>query len=125
MGEWLVRGAGVATLGFAAFHMFLPRFMDWKLDLVSLSIGNRKVVPTLNIAITYLLLVMGLLSVLGARELVSPGLGRWVLWGMTGFWALRTWAQAIIFGYEWKPSYGLTAAFVGVTIAYAVAAVQV
>jgi hypothetical protein len=118
---WLVRGAGIATLGFAVFHAFMPRFMDWKADLESLFIGNRKVVIALNVAVIYLLLAMGLLSVLAAPQLLSGGMGSWLLWGMGGFWAVRTLAQAFIFGYEWKPSYALTAVFVAVTAAYVVA----
>jgi hypothetical protein len=118
MNEWVVRGTGVATLGFAVFHAMLPRMMDWKTDLESLFIGNRKTVRALNYGITYLLLFMGLLCVFAAPDLVGTPLGRLVLWGLFGFWAVRTVIQAVVYGYEWKPSYGLTAAFVVMTAAY-------
>lgn len=119
MAEWVVRGTGVATLGFAVFHALLPRMMDWKSDLESLSIGNRKTVVALNIAITYLLVFIGLLCLIAAPGLVATDLGRSVLWGLFGFWVLRTGIQAVVYGYVWKPSYGLTAAFVAMSAAYA------
>lgn len=125
MEAWLVRGAGAVTLGFALFHVYLPKMMEWKSDLKALGIGNQKVVPTLNIAVTYSLVLMGLLSVLATTELLAGGLGVWLLWGMAGFWAVRTWAQVFIFGFEWKPSYGLAVTFLAVTVAYGVAAAGV
>jgi hypothetical protein len=123
MSEWIVRGAGIATLGFAVFHAMLPRMMDWKTDLESLSIGNRKTVRALNIGVTYLLIVMGLVCVLAAPALLSTVLGRGILLGLLGFWALRTAIQAVVYGYEWKPSYAMTAMFVVMTVAYGYALV--
>jgi len=124
MSMWLVRGAGLATLCFAAYHAALPRLMNWHEDLESLYIANRKVVRALNIGVTYLLVVMGLLSLLAAPDLLSTALGRWVLWGLAGFWALRVGIQVVVFGYEWKPSYALTAAFVVMTVLYGAAVVS-
>ena len=121
MAEWVVRGTGVATLGFAVFHALIPRFMDWKTDLESLFIGNRKTVLALNIGVTYLLAAIGLLCLLAAPDLLATDVGRLVLWGLLGFWVLRTGIQAVVYGYEWKPSYAFTAAFVAMSAAYAYA----
>lgn len=118
MAVWVLRGAGVATLGFAVFHAMLPRIMDWRTDLESLFIGNRKTVYALNIAMTYLLVAMGALSVGAAPDLLATNLGRLILWGLLGFWVLRVGIQAVVYGYEWKPSYGMTAAFVAMSAAY-------
>lgn len=118
MTEWVVGGAGLATLGFAVFHALLPRIMDWKSDLESLNIGNRKTVRALNIGVTYLLACMGLVCVFAAPALLGTILGRLILWGLFGFWVLRTGIQAIVYGYVWKPSYGMTAMFVVMSAAY-------
>lgn len=118
MAEWIVRGAGAITIGFALFHALLPRFMNWSSDLESLFVGNRKTVRALNLGITYLLAAMGLLGILAARDLVATDLGRLVLGVFLGFWVFRTVIQALVYGYEWKPSYALTAVFGVMSAAY-------
>ncbi len=77
----LVAG-GIFNLGFAVFHLLFWRLFDWKKDLASLTALNRSVMQILNLCLTFLLLVMGYISLFLRRELLSTELGKTLLIAM-------------------------------------------
>ncbi len=92
----LVAG-GIFNLGFAVFHLLFWRLFDWKKDLASLTALNRSVMQILNLCLTFLLLVMGYISLFLRRELLSTELGKTLLIAMALFWFLRMLEQIFVF----------------------------
>lgn len=90
--------AGVALLALAASHVFFPRQFDWRNDLQRLSLLNRQIFISHCIFLVMMLVMMGLLSLLYARDLVQPSpVNRAVTGGLALFWGLRFLAQHLFY----------------------------
>jgi hypothetical protein len=94
----LIRIGGVACLGWLVFHLFFWRLFDWKSQLGRLSAANRGVMQVLNLCLSFVFLLCGVMSLTYPNELLAPGLGRGLLWGMAVFWLLRLIEQPVFFG---------------------------
>lgn len=96
--ETILIAGGLFHLGFAVFHLSFWKLFRWKEDLASLSRINRAVMQILNLCLTYVFVVVGVVSIVYRREMVSTGLGRGLLVAIAVFWFLRLVEQIIFFG---------------------------
>lgn len=81
----------------AGMHLFFPGRFNWKKELSGLSLMNRQLmyVHTFFVALTVLL--MGLLCLCFPGQLLSPGLGRYISFGLAIFWGFRLLFQFFVF----------------------------
>lgn len=91
---WIYAAAGY-NVALALFHVAFWRMFRWKEELAKLHPVNRGVMQVLNIMLTFFLLLMAGLQVLLPVEMVSPGLGRLLMAGLTACWILRAILQPI------------------------------
>ena len=87
----LILLAAIFNLGFGLFHLLFWRLFDWRDNLASLKPVNRAIVPVLNLALTFMFMMVGILLI------VSPAVDE-LLIGMTLFWLFRAALQPIWFG---------------------------
>jgi hypothetical protein len=99
---------GVFHLAFAVFHMYFWKLFRWKEDLEKLFWVNRAVMQILNLCLTYLFIVFGVLSIVYRQEMVSTNLGNALLVSIAVFWILRMIQQLIFFGLKSMQSIVLT-----------------
>jgi len=95
--ELLVKLGGIYNFLLVIFHLSFWKLFNWKDDLDSLSLLNRVIMPVLNISLTLLFVVMGLISLLHTEELLTTSLGKTLLLCMALFWLARSIQQVIFF----------------------------
>jgi len=88
-GDWLVRLAGVHSLGFALFHLAFWKLFHWKDELARVGFATRAITQILNLRLIYLFLGIGTACFAFTGELQHSGLGRAVLAFMALFWVGR------------------------------------
>lgn len=98
--------AAVFNLGFAAFHLLFARLFNWRDDLAGLMPLNRALVPVLNLALTFLLALAGVLILFATPAQALLG-------GMALFWLFRAALQPFYFGLRHQASAVLFAVFLG------------
>ena len=99
--ELHLRVAGVVFLALIAFNLYIPRRFDWKRDLASLSLLNRRIFQVHAAFISIILAMFAALALLYTRPLLAPTpLARAVLAGMAIFWFLRLLTQWLV--YDWS-----------------------
>lgn len=92
----LAAWAGVYNIGFAVFHLFFWRLFRWAEELPRLGRVNQGIVPVLNLALTFMFIMVGTLM------LVAPSVE--LLAGMTLFWIFRATLQPLYFGLRQRAS---------------------
>jgi len=97
MHELVIRIGGAYCFGFVMFHMMFWKLFRWKADLQRLSSVNRAIMQVLNIQLTYVFAVAGMLILMFTDEMITTGLGRTVLGATSIFWFLRAVEQTIFF----------------------------
>jgi len=94
----LLRVAGALLLVLAASHALFPKRLGWKEDLERLTPLNRQVFLVHTFFIVLVVSMMGVLSLAFAELLVAPSpLARFVLAGLTLFWAARLFVQWFVY----------------------------
>lgn len=106
--------AGALQIALALFHFTLPGRFQWHEDLARLSLLNRQIFWVHTFFIMLVLVLFGLLSIFGAKELVRPtSLSRMVLAGITFFWVARLFCQFFVYSPElWRGNTLFTVAHV-------------
>ncbi len=106
--------AGVLQIALALFHFTLPGRFQWHEELARLSLLNRQIFWVHTFFIMLVLVMLGLLSIFGAKELVRPSaLSRMVLIGITSFWAARLFCQFFVYSSDiWRGNALFTVAHV-------------
>ncbi len=94
----LLLTGGIYSLAFAVVHKLFWGVFRWKVDLQRLIPINRAIIQVLNIRLIYVLLVMGLTTVLFAVALLSMDLGMFILGAVLLFWFMRAIEQIMFFG---------------------------
>ena len=94
-GDWLVRMAGVHSLGFALFHLGFWKLFRWKAELAKVGFATRAITQILNLRLIYLFLGVGAACFAFTDELQHSSLGRAVLAFMALFWVGRTVEQFV------------------------------
>lgn len=93
-----LRIAGALLLLLAALHLAMPRRFHWKEELARLSLLNRQIFLVHTFFICLVLTMMGTLSLFGAGALMEPSpLARYVLAGLSTFWAIRLIVQWFVY----------------------------
>ncbi|MGX5730872.1 hypothetical protein ACWKWK_10115 [Pseudoxanthomonas beigongshangi] len=111
-GDWLVRLAGVHSLGFALFHLGFWKLFRWKEELAKVGFATRAITQILNLRLIYLFLGVGVACFAFTGELQHSGLGRAMLAFMVLFWAGRTIEQFVFLRRHHWLLHVLTALFV-------------
>jgi hypothetical protein len=114
MTEILIFAAAGFNIAFAIFHLMFWRLFGWKQDLPRLRAVNQAIVPVLNLALTFMFLLVGMIMLL---EPPIPTL----LAGMAVFWLLRALVQPIYFGLQQVASKLITVIFLLGTIGHGLA----
>ena len=97
MSESLLLIGGVYNLLFAVFHLLFWRIFNWKQDLASLTSINRAIVQVLNLCLTFVFIIFGVLSLMYPAQMVETELGRTLTGMIAIFWFLRAVKQAVFF----------------------------
>lgn len=111
-GDWLVRLAGVHSLGFALFHLAFWKLFRWHDELAKVGFATRAITQILNLRLAYLFLGVGAACFVFTGELQDSGLGRALLAFMALFWAGRTVEQFVFLRRHHWLLHLLTALFV-------------
>ena len=64
-----IYAGGILTLIMATFHVRFPKLFKWKADYRSVSELNKKVSHTIHLALLLIFYIIGLLSLIYAKEL--------------------------------------------------------
>ncbi|MEQ1512276.1 MAG: hypothetical protein ABL934_06295 [Lysobacteraceae bacterium] len=80
---------GLHSFGFAAFHVAFWTLFRWPKTLASTTSANRAILQIANIQLIWVFLCVGGLCLLFPDPLIQTALGRAVMLGMSGFWAVR------------------------------------
>jgi hypothetical protein len=90
--------AGIFNLAFALFHMAFWRLFQWPASLGSMGHINRGILYVLNLALTAIFILTGVLLLVYPDDVENTGLGLALLWGLTLFWLARAAVQPAVFG---------------------------
>jgi hypothetical protein len=93
----ILYAGGVYCIAFAVFHLFFWKVFGWKSDLPRLRPVNRAIMQVLNIRLTYVFLVGGIMIFQFPGELLSTGIGSFILASASIFWFLRAIEQLFFF----------------------------
>ena len=119
--EGIVIAGGLFHLAFAVFHAFFWKLFNWNRDLAKLAPVNRAIVPTMNVFLIVVFLIISYVSVFHASEMVATGLGRSLLALVAILWLVRAVEQVIFFTLKRPASIGLLVAFLAGAAIYATA----
>lgn len=93
MNAWITTGvyvAGAGTLLIGVGHLTFPRIIGWQPDLERIREVPARIFVTLNLGVSVLLSILGLLTLAYATELAGPsGLARALSGSLAAFWAWR------------------------------------
>lgn len=92
----IVIAGGFYCLAFAVFHLCFWRLFGWKSELRKLNEINRGIMQVLNLRLTYVLAVFSALAIFFPAELLTPGVGRFILGAIALFWLMRA-AEQLVF----------------------------
>ena len=96
--EQLIVAGGIYCLAFAAFHLAFWKLFRWPEDLTSLSFINSAVMQILNLCLTFVFVIFGVVSLIYPADMTSTPLGRTLLLLISIFWLLRAAEQVVFFG---------------------------
>jgi len=95
--EMHVKIMGVLMLALAAANAGLPRWLRWREELKRLSLLNRQVVVVHAVFVGLITALLGLMSVVYARELLErTPVARGVVIGLGVFWGARFLVQLVV-----------------------------
>ena len=103
--EFIVKIAGGYNLACAALHLFFPKMLDWKKDLLSLSQANRACMKILNLCLMAFWLTFCYIYLFHSSDMMSTSLGKSILVCMVLFWIFRVFIlQPVYLGVKTKES---------------------
>jgi hypothetical protein len=97
MSETFLIIGGIYNLLFATFHFLFWKIFDWENDLASLTSVNRAIMQVINLCLTFVFVIFGVLSLLYPSQMVGTELGRILTSMIAVFWFLRAIEQVIFF----------------------------
>ena len=96
--ELHLRIVGVLMLVLVAINFYLPRYLNWRRELASLSLINRQIMKVHAGFICVLLVMFAALALLCTRDLLEPTrLARTLLAALAAFWFLRLLTQWLVY----------------------------
>jgi hypothetical protein len=93
----LIFVGGFYHLAFAAFHIGFWKLFDWKRELPKLNPVNQGVMQILNLRLIFVFLVFAYVSFFHADELLTTGIGKFLLAAIALFWFARAIEQIVFF----------------------------
>jgi hypothetical protein len=118
MSEALLLVGGIYNLLFTIFHLLFWRIFDWKNDLASLTSVNRAIMQVLNLCLTFVFVIFGVLSLLYPAQMAGTELGQALAGMIALFWLLRAVEQVIFFKLKNWISWILLFVFLGGAVLY-------
>ena len=97
MDEILLVIGGIYNLLFAVFHLLFWKIFDWKNDLALLTLVNRAIMQVINLCLTFVFIIFGVISLLHPNQMIGTDLGRTLIFLIAIFWFLRAVEQIIFF----------------------------
>jgi len=113
MSDTLLAVGGIYNLLFAVFHLLFWWIFDWKNDLASLTPINRAIMQVINLCLTFVFSIFGVLSLAYPFQMLQAGLGRTLTSMIAAFWFLRAIEQVIFFKLKSWVSWAFTLVFLG------------
>jgi len=110
--EFWIRLGGIYFLLFGVFHLTFWRLFEWPVRLAGIDRINRGIMQTLNVCLTFLFFLAGILLLFYTTEVRHTGLGRTLLAGSGLFWLTRAILQLLWFPLRPALSRGLLILFV-------------
>lgn len=96
--EDCLRGAGATLVALSIFHAVLWRTLHWDEEITRLSPLSARVFAVHTFFIAFVLMGLGLLSLLRPALLLAPNeLAKFLLAGIVIFWIARLLMQALVF----------------------------
>lgn len=118
--ELLIKTAGVLLLLLALLHLIFPFYFKWKIELRSLSLINKQLMEVHTFFIALIVLLMGLLCLLNAKDILTTPLGKNIAFGMGIFWGIRLLFQFLVYSPRlWKGKYFETIIHIAFSILWA------
>ena len=103
--ELIVRIAGGYNGVCALLHLFFPKILNWKKDLLSLSKDNQACMKILNMCLMIFWLILAFIYLFHSNAIASTDLGKSILASMIIFWILRIFVfQPVYLGVKSKES---------------------
>ncbi|PHR90008.1 MAG: hypothetical protein COA80_16715 [Leeuwenhoekiella sp.] len=94
---------GSILIALALVHIIFPKYFNWKLELINLSLINRQMMTTHTFFIALTVFLMGLLCISQSHSLTSTDLGKTICLGLGVFWLVRLFFQLFIYSAKlWK-----------------------
>ena len=98
MDESLLVIGGIYNLLFAVvFHLLFWKIFNWKNDLASLTSVNRAIMQVINLCLTFVFIIFGVISLLHPDQMISTELGQTLTGLIAVFWFLRAIEQVAFF----------------------------
>ena len=97
MDEILLLIGGIYNLLFAVFHLLFWKIFDWKNDLALLTLVNRAIMQVINLCLTFVFIIFGVISLLHPNQMIGTDLGQTLIFLIAVFWFLRATEQIIFF----------------------------
>jgi len=88
---------GIILIVLAIVHVILPKYFNWRKELVSLSLVNNQMMYVHTFFVAFMIFLMGMLCIYCAEDLVSTRLGKQVALGLFIFWGLRLIFQFFVY----------------------------
>jgi hypothetical protein len=114
--QWLLVVIGAGQIALGVGHVGLPRVLQWKTDLTSVSSMTRSVSYVHTFFIGFVTTLFGMIDVFFGNDLVmEPRLGRLLCGSVALFWGCRAGAQVFCFNTETrKLPYGMVLQYLAV-----------
>lgn len=94
---FIIKLAALFNFVLGVFHLFFWKLLKWEEQLKRVSSVNKAVVQTLNICLTFILLLIAFIFFFHSDEVITTSIGKGLLLGMTLFWSVRVFAQLYYF----------------------------
>jgi hypothetical protein len=102
---------GIYHIAFAVFHVLFWKLFRWKDELPKLNVINSNVMQILNLRITFIFLVFAYISFFHSTELLTTGIGNFLLLAIALGWLGRAIEQIYFFGLKKAVSVVMFAVF--------------
>ena len=81
-------------------HLLFPKYFKWRSEMNSISLINRQIMYVHTLFIGLMIFLMGILCLIGSKELIETRFGNIISLGFFIFWGVRLLVQ--FFGYSSK-----------------------
>lgn len=105
--ELLLYVGGGVTAFFAAFHLILPKFLNWKSNLADTTRETRGAAYALNMCFALILLGFAVLTFAQTLAMLTTDLGLYLAGVIALFYFLRAGLEPVLFGLNGARTVGI------------------